>query len=66
MIHHHAVQSQYTKASRVSILLHNPCKVCLKKAGWKELAILYIKATVVVSVCYRVVCSAQPCHKFLW
>ncbi len=26
--------------------------------------ILYIKATVVVSVCYRVVCSAQPCHNF--
>jgi hypothetical protein len=26
--------------------------------------ILYIKATVVVSVCYRVVCSAQPYHSF--
>jgi hypothetical protein len=26
--------------------------------------ILYIKATMVVSICYRVVCSAQPCHSF--
>jgi hypothetical protein len=26
--------------------------------------ILYIKATVVVSVCDKVVCSAQPCHRF--
>jgi hypothetical protein len=39
MIYHHALQSHYTKASRVSILLYNPCKVFLKKAGWKELAI---------------------------
>jgi hypothetical protein len=31
--------TQYTKASRVSIMLYNPCKVCLKKVGWMELAI---------------------------
>jgi len=39
--------------------LHNE-----KQKKIKIFIILYIKATVVVSVCYRVVYSAQPCHSF--
>jgi hypothetical protein len=31
---------------------------------FRQFYILYIKATVVVSVCYKVVCFAQPCHSF--
>jgi hypothetical protein len=41
-----------------AILGFNELVVCFRHN------ILYIKAIVVVFVCYRVVCSTQPCHNF--
>ncbi len=42
-------------------------KLCRKRAKKKKTRLSEpptIRVTVVVSICYMVVCSAQPCHSF--